>query len=107
MSEIVGEDGSDGSSDNGGGRGVAVGEDAGDAVQFNTLCFFSTHVLAGISGNGEIGQLEGASLAWTTWTTEDGEVVSLDGFEVTGEVAMDPRSSSVTICVEAPGNNAE
>ena len=51
MSEIVGEDGSDGSSDNGEGRGVAVSEDAGDAVQFNTLCFFSTHFLAGISGN--------------------------------------------------------
>ena len=48
--------------------------------------------------------VEGASLAWTTWTTEHGEVVSLDGFEVTGEVAMDPRSSSVTICVEAPIN---
>ena len=33
-----------------------------DAVQYNTFCFFYTHILAGISGIGEIGELVVAAL---------------------------------------------
>ena len=51
--DIVGEEGRDGSSDSGECRGDTVG----NAVQCYTFCFFSIHILAGISGIGEITEL--------------------------------------------------